>query len=187
MEQLTGGGVAALERLRGEGAIAGFGLGVNEIAACLELMEHVRLDAILLAGRYTLLEQNALDELLPRCRDEGTALVVGGPYNSGILAAGSGAANPHYDYAAAPPAIVAKVRRIEAVCARHGVATGAAALQFVLAHPMVASVIPGLASAAEVEATLDFYRTPIPADLWAELKEEKLLREDAPTPVAVTA
>jgi D-threo-aldose 1-dehydrogenase len=187
MEQLTGGGVAALERLRGEGAIAGFGLGVNEIAACLELMEHVRLDAILLAGRYTLLEQNALDELLPRCRDEGTALVVGGPYNSGILAAGSGAANPHYDYAAAPPAIVAKVRRIEAVCARHGVATGAAALQFVLAHPTVASVIPGLASAAEVEATLDFYRTPIPADLWAELKEEKLLREDAPTPVAVTA
>jgi D-threo-aldose 1-dehydrogenase len=187
MEQLVGGGLSALERLRGEGAITGFGIGVNEIEICLEMMEHAQLDAILLAGRYTLLEQGALDELLPRCLAEGTALVIGGPYNSGILVAGSATADAHYDYAAAPPAIVEKVRRIEAVCARHGVATGAAALQFVLAHPVVASVIPGLASAAEVEATLGYHDAPIPGDLWTELKEEDLLRHDAPTPAAVPA
>ena len=181
MAELTrGGGIAALKRLREEGTIGAFGIGVNEIAVCLDLMDRAPLDAILLAGRYTLLEQQGLGELLPRCEAEGTKVVIGGPYNSGILVAGT-----NYDYRPAPPAVAELARRIGAVCARHGVATGAAALQFVLAHPAVASVIPGLASAAEVEATLGFYRAAIPGDLWSELKEEGLLRPDAPVPAAV--
>lgn len=174
-----GGGFAALARLRDEGAIAGFGIGVNEVEVCLELMGRVHLDAILLAGRYTLLEQGALDALLPRCLAEGTSVVIGGPYNSGILAGGR---NPAYDYAPAPPDVVARARAIEAVCARHGVAAGAAALQFPLAHPAVASVIPGLASPKEVEDTVTRYATPIPPALWDELAAEGLLRADAPVP-----
>jgi D-threo-aldose 1-dehydrogenase len=180
-ELTTGGGFAALRRLCEEGAIRAFGIGVNEVAVCLEVMDHTPLDAILLAGRYTLLEQEALETLMPRCVAEGTALVIGGPYNSGVLVDGA-----HYDYAPAPPGVLDRVGRIKAVCARHGVPIGAAALQFVLAHPAVASVIPGLASASEVAATLAYYRTPIPNDLWTELQEEDLLRSDAPIPQAVT-
>ena len=182
MAQLLGGGIAALERLRGEGAIDGFGIGVNEVEVCLELMNRVHLDAILLAGRYTLLEQGALELLLPRCLAEGTSVIVGGPYNSGILAGGTA-----YDYAPAPPEILARARRIEAVCARHQIPVGAAALQFVLAHPAVVSVIPGLASPTEVHQALERYRTALPPALWDELKAEGLLRADAPTPAARAA
>jgi D-threo-aldose 1-dehydrogenase len=181
---VQGGGFRALEGLRDQGVIDGFGLGVNEVAVCLELMEVARFDAILLAGRYTLLEQGALDALLPRCEAEGTSLVIGGPYNSGILS-GSGAAT--YNYGPAPANVRERAARIASVCAAHGVAVGAAALQFPLAHPGVASVIPGLASVAEVEQTLERYRTPIAADLWAELKAEGLLRADAPTPIGLAA
>jgi D-threo-aldose 1-dehydrogenase len=180
-ELTTGGGLQALEELRSSGAISGFGMGVNEIAACLEVMDHARLDVILLAGRYTLLEQNALDELFPRCAEAGTAIVIGGPYNSGILALGSKTGAPlHYNYEPAPPDIIEKVGRIEAVCDAHKVPLAAAALQFPLAHPLVASVIPGLDSAERVRQTVTLYDTPIPAALWSDLKAEKLLRADAP-------
>ncbi|WP_298196418.1 aldo/keto reductase [Novosphingobium sp.] len=183
-EQLTlGGGFKALERLRDSGAIKAFGIGVNEVEVCLQALAEVRLDVILLAGRYTLLEQGALDRLMPRCRDTGTAVVIGGPYNSGILVAGSrAAAEARYDYAPAPPAIIERVRRLEAVAARHGVALPAAALAFVLAHPQVVSVIPGMASVEQVRATLAFYRAPIPADFWAELRAAGLLHPAAPVP-----
>jgi D-threo-aldose 1-dehydrogenase len=182
-ELTTGGGLKALEELRAAKVISGFGMGVNEIPACLEVMDHARLDVILLAGRYTLLEQNALDELFPRCAAAGTAIVVGGAYNSGILAVGTKTGAPlYYDYEPAPEHIIAKVRAIEAVCDRHGVPLAAAALQFPLAHSLVASVIPGLDSAARVEQTLALYRHKIPAALWQELKTDNLLREDAPTP-----
>lgn len=174
------GGLRALERLRGEGAISAFGIGVNECAVALELLDRDPLDLILLAGRYTLLDQSALDALLPRCAALGTGVVIGGPYNSGILA-GQGPGG-HYDYQAAPAPILDKARAIAAVCARHSVALGAAALQFVLAHPVVASVVPGLASAAEVAETLVRRAAPIPAQLWAELQYEGLLRADAPVP-----
>jgi D-threo-aldose 1-dehydrogenase len=174
---LEGGGFRALERLRGEGAIAAFGIGVNETEVALELMDRVAMDAILLAGRYTLLEQGALTRFLPRCQAEGIAVVIGGPYNSGLLAGGG-----MYDYEPAPHSLAARARAIEAVCARHGVALGAAALQFPLAHPVVASVIPGLASTKEVEQTVQRYQTPIPSALWAELKAERLLAADAPVP-----
>lgn len=176
---LEGGGLRALERLREEGAIDGFGLGVNETDIALELMDRVRMDVILLAGRYTLLEQGALARFLPRCQAEAVAVVIGGPYNSGLLAGGG-----TYDYAPAPAPILARARAIEAVCDRHGVPLGAAALQFPLAHPAVASVIPGLASKEEVHQTVQRHQTAIPPDLWAELKAEHLLAADAPVPQA---
>lgn len=184
MAELTrGGGLKALEELRSAGAISGFGMGVNEIPACLEVMAHARLDVILLAGRYTLLEQNALDELFPRCTEAGTAIVVGGPYNSGILAVGTRTAAPlYYDYEPAPAAVIEKVRRIEAVCDRHAVPLAAVALQFPLAHNIVASVIPGLDSANRVEQTMALYHHKLPAALWQDLRSENLIRADAPIP-----
>lgn len=179
----TGGGFAALERLRDEGSIAGFGLGVNEVAVCLDAMREVQMDAILLAGRYTLLEQEALDALLPACADAGTSIVIGGPYNSGILATGTKDGGMiHYDYGPAPAAVIAKVRAIETVCDRHAVPMPAAALQFALAHPQVASVIPGLSNAERVADTVALHAHPIPADFWAELRAERLIRDDAPVP-----
>ena len=181
MAELTsGGGLKALEELRASSAIAGFGIGVNEVAACLEVMEHARLDVILLAGRYTLLEQAPLDDLFPRCEAAGTAIVIGGPFNSGILAAGS-KSSATFNYEAAPKAVIEKVAALEAVCAAHGVPLPAAALQFPLAHKLVASVIPGLDSPERVDQAVALYNTPIPPGLWAELKAKRLLREDAPT------
>ena len=144
---IQGGGLKALERLRDEGAIAGFGLGVNEVDVCLDLMEEARFDVILLAGRYTLLEQGPLDRFFPACEQAGTAVVIGGPYNSGVLATGSAAAAmPRYNYAPAPNDVLDRVRALESVAERHGVSLAAAALAFVLVHPQVASVIPGLAN-----------------------------------------
>jgi D-threo-aldose 1-dehydrogenase len=186
--QLTdGGGFRALEQLRTSGAIQAFGLGVNETAVCLEAMKHAQLDVILLAGRYTLLEQNALDALLPACARSGISIVIGGPYNSGILATGTRHGGAlHYDYGIAPQTVVDRVRRLEAHCERHSVPLAAAALQFPLAHPQVASVIPGLGSARHIERTLKLLRTTIPDALWHDLKGEELLRADAPVPAAVT-
>jgi D-threo-aldose 1-dehydrogenase len=179
----TGGGFRALEHLREEGVIAGFGLGVNEVAVCREAMRVVQLDAILLAGRYTLLEQTPLDDLLPECAAAETSIVIGGPYNSGILATGTRTAGVvHYDYGPAPESVVARVRGIEAVCDRYGIALPAAALHFVLAHPQVASVIPGQGSPKRIAATVALHATPIPWDFWAELKAEGLVRSDAPVP-----
>jgi len=185
--QLTdGGGFRALEQLRASGAIQAFGLGVNETAICLEAMKHTQLDVILLAGRYTLLEQNALDALLPACARSGVSIVVGGPYNSGILVTGTRHGGAlHYDYGIAPPAVVDRVRRIEAQCERHGVPLAAAALQFPLAHPQVASVIPGLDSPRHIERTLKLLRMAIPDGLWRDLKNEDLLRADAPVPATL--
>jgi len=178
-----GGGFQALEQLRAAGAIQAFGLGVNEIAACLEAMNHAQLDVILLAGRYTLLEQGALGTLLPACQRSGTSLVIGGPYNSGILATGTRHGGAlHYNYGVAPQAIVDRVQRLEKNCDRFNIPLAAAALQFPLAHPQVASVIPGLCSAHHVELTAKLYGTNIPTLFWQELKRDGLLHADAPIP-----
>lgn len=180
---IDGGGLKALERLRDEGTIKGFGLGVNEVDVCLELMEVARFDVILLAGRYTLLEQGPLDRFFPACAAADTAVVVGGPYNSGILATGSAAAAiPRYNYAPAPQEVLDKVRALEAVAARHDVPLAAAALAFVLAHPQVASVIPGLADPEQVADTIRLYHAPIRQDFWNELRHAGLVRPDAPLP-----
>jgi D-threo-aldose 1-dehydrogenase len=186
LRQLTnGGGLRALEELRASGQIDAVGIGVNEIPICLELLQEADFDAILLAGRYTLLEQQALDALFPECARRGTSIVIGGPYNSGILATGTrGATEPRFNYEIAETHVMLRVRRLERVCRAFGVPLPAAALQFVLAHPQVASVIPGLGGSSQVVDTMAFYRASIPAELWCELKSQKLIREDAPVPTA---
>jgi D-threo-aldose 1-dehydrogenase len=183
----NGGGLRALEALRRSGAITAFGVGVNEVAACERTMDHADLDVILLAGRYTLLEQGALTSLFPRCLMSGTKVVIGGPYNSGILATGTAGPGPHfYDYHEAPRRIIEKVKAIEEVCGEYGVPLAAAALQFPLAHPSVVSVVPGLSDARLVQQTLELYRTQIPDDFWSALHHRRLIGADAPIPMSET-
>lgn len=185
-ELTAGGGFRALEELRDGEQIRAFGIGVNETEVCLAALQASRLDVILLAGRYTLLEQTAMDDVFPACAAQGVSIVIGGPFNSGILAAGVRAEGPlRYNYAAASGEIVERVRRIQSVCDRHRVALAAAALQFPLAHRQVSSVIPGLADPDQVAQALRFHEASIPPDFWSELIAEGLLRPDAPTPVAV--
>lgn len=181
--ELLGGGFRALEELRACGAIAAFGLGVNEWDVCLEAMAATDIDMVLLAGRYTLLEQGAITQFLPLCRERGVSVVIGGAYNSGILATGTrGAEAPLYDYRPASPAVIAQVRRLEEICDEFGIPLAAAALQFPLGHPAVVSVIPGLGSVARVAQTIALYRTPIPRAFWTRLRERKLVHADAPLP-----
>jgi D-threo-aldose 1-dehydrogenase len=180
---IDGGGLKALRRLREEKVVSGIGVGVNEIDICLELIDRAELDVLLLAGRYTLLEQGAIDDLLPRCAAAGISVVIGGPFNSGILATGATAADaPRYNYDPAPPEVRERVRRLEAVCRSHGVPLPAAALQFPLAHPSVAAVIPGFASADEVRTGVEHFQTPIPHGLWSDLQSENLINPRAPIP-----
>ncbi len=155
MRALRESGYRALESLKGSGAISAIGIGVNEREVLLEAMEWGEWDAFLLAGRYTLLEQAPLDDLLPRCVKAGTSIVVGGPLNSGILA-GRGT----WNYKTAPADVVARVDAIRAVCDRHGVPLPAAALQFPLAHPAVAAIIPGPREPAEFRANLAMAAMP---------------------------
>jgi D-threo-aldose 1-dehydrogenase len=184
-ELRSGGGLRALEELRSAGHIAAVGVGVNEVEVCLELMRSARLDLILLAGRYTVLEQTALDELFPVCQRNGVRIVVGGPYNSGILATGTRRGGIlHHNYAAAPQEIVTRVRALEEICDRYEVPLPAAALQFPLAHPQVVSVIPGLENAERVAETLRLYNTRIPPEFWDALRSAGCLRADAPIPGA---
>ncbi len=175
------GAYPALDRLRDEGLIKAVGIGVNDVEPCLRFARDADLDCILLAGRYTLLEQGPLDDLLPLCLERNIGILVGGPYNSGILARGP-LEDASYNYRAAPPEVLDRVRRIDAVCQRHGVALAAAALQFPLAHPVISALIPGAISASEVVANVAHLRAEIPADLWAELKHEGLLHAQAPVP-----
>lgn len=182
--QLTaGGGFRALRELRSGGAIKAYGLGVNEIEVCRMALGHTDPDILLLAGRYTLLEQSALDDLLPECQRREVAMVIGGPYNSGILATGTGHGGAlYYNYAPAPAAVIERVRRLESCCAEFAIPLAAAALQFPLAHPSVVSVIPGLVSAAQIAQTGALYATEIPVEFWSALKRQDLLRSDAPCP-----
>jgi D-threo-aldose 1-dehydrogenase len=135
----------------------------------------------MLAGRYTLLEQGALDELMPLCERKGMSMLLAAPFNSGILATGA-REGATYDYKPAPPAILDKVRCIEAVCRRHGVELPTAALQFPLAHARLASIVAGATKPAEVSDNVGRMAVSIPADLWRELKHENLLAEAAPVP-----
>jgi D-threo-aldose 1-dehydrogenase len=170
--QFIDGGYQAMRRLRDEGAIDAIGIGVNEVAICLDLLERVELDMILLAGRHTLLDRSAVETLLPLCEAKGVRVIVGGPYNSGILARPlAEATDLHYDYAAPPSAMVAKARAIEAVAARFGVSLPVAALHFPLRHPAVVSVIPGMANAAEVADNVARLATPVPEALWTAFDE----------------
>src|SRR5438046_735344 len=165
------------------GAVTAMCVGDNEFQIRLDLMDRGELDVLLLAGRYTLLEQGAIDALLPRCVAAGVSVVIGGPFNSGILATGASAkASARYNYAPAPEAIRERVSRLDAVCRSHSVPLVAAALQFPLAHPAVSAVIPGFASAAEVRAGVAHFQTPIPDALWSDLRREGLIDARAPVP-----
>jgi D-threo-aldose 1-dehydrogenase len=180
LDELMSSGYRALLELRDQGVIKAFGAGVNEWQPCQWLAEHGDFDLFLLAGRYTLLEQEALDSFLPLCRQRGIGIVIGGPYNSGILATGA-KPGAYFNYDPAPDHVLDRVARIEAVCARYGVRLIDAALRFPLMHPSVVSVIPGGQSVAEVEGNRAILDTAIPDALWADLKAEGLMHADAPT------
>lgn len=173
----------ALADLRSQGVIGAIGAGMNQWQMLAKLAREGDFDCFLLAGRYTLLDTSSLAELLPLCAEKSIGIILGGPYNSGILASDL-STSATYDYMAAPPDILEQARSIKAVCDRHEVPLKAAALQFGLAHPAVASTIPGARSTAEVAENLEMAALPIPADLWAELREEGLIPRDAPVPTA---
>jgi len=179
--QAMDGCYRALIKLREQGLVKAIGVGVNNWEVMLDFMKAGDFDTLLVAGRYTLLEQDALDELLPLCERRGTALVIGGGFNGGILATGA-RPGAKWNYAPAPEAIMEKVRKIEAVCARHAVPLGAAALQFLLAHPAVASHVPGTRTVQQMNQNLELVAHPIPGAFWQDLKAQGLLRQDAPTP-----
>jgi D-threo-aldose 1-dehydrogenase len=176
-ELLEQGGWKALAELRDSGDVAAIGAGVNEWQPCARLLELADPDLFLLAGRYTLLEQEPVDQLFPQCANMGAAIVAGGPYNSGVLAG-----TPTYNYAEIPPGVADRVAEIGRLCRRHNVPMAAAALQFILAHPLVMSVIPGGQNVAETEQNAAMIDVDVPAAFWEELKASGLLHADAPTP-----
>ena len=180
-ELFDGGGYRALCELKEAGQVRAIGAGVNEWQVCERLLGLGDFDAFLLAGRYTLLEQEALDSFLPLCVKRDVGIILGGPYNSGILATGA-IEGARYNYEPAPADILDRVRRIEAVCAAHGVKLIEAALQFVMGHPAVRTVIPGAMTPEEVQANIALFSRNVPAGLWSDLKGQNLIRPDAPTP-----
>lgn len=177
MKTLKDSGYRALRKLKETGVASAIGIGVNEREVLIEALDFADWDVFLLAGRYTLLEQKPLDDLFPLCAARGTSIVVGGPLNSGILAG-----RDTWNYASAPSEIVSRVAKIRAICEAHAVPLAAAALQFPLAHPQVAAIIPGPRSAAEFVANLELIKWKIPRSLWTDLLDSGLLHASAPTP-----
>jgi D-threo-aldose 1-dehydrogenase len=180
-KQAMEGCYPALQKLKQQGVVKAIGIGVNNWDVMLDFMKQGDFDCLLMAGRYTLLEQEPLDELLPLCVKRGAAVVIGGGLNSGILATGA-VPGAKYNYAPAPAHILEKVRNIEEVCKSHGVPLPAAALQFLLAHPAVVSHVPGTRNLEQMKQNIDWISHPIPPQFWAEMKTRGLLRKDAPAP-----
>jgi D-threo-aldose 1-dehydrogenase len=164
-KDLQSGGFRALEELRAAGVIKGFGLGVNEAPVIEAAMEETDLDCCLLAGRYTLLDRDGA-ELLDKAARRGVAIIAGGVFNSGVLAGG----DAKFNYVDAPPEVLQRVRRLQDVCARHAVPLGAAAIQFPLRHPGVTSVVVGARTARTINQSADWFETPIPDALWADIE-----------------
>ncbi|MDJ0825867.1 MAG: aldo/keto reductase [Rhodobacter sp.] len=179
VDELMAGGYHALEKMRKEGVIKGFGAGVNEWEVAQQLTKRGDFDIFLLAGRYTLLEQEALQSFLPLCEARGVGIVIGGAYNSGILATGP-VEGAYFQYEPAPPEILERVRQIQEIVERHGVRLVDAAFQFPLRHPCVVANIPGGQGVAEMDSNLVASRTAIPGEVWAELKDAGLMRAEAP-------
>jgi D-threo-aldose 1-dehydrogenase len=171
------GSFRALAELRDQGVIKAWGLGNNVVEPLIRALERANPDIFMLAGRYTLLDQVALDQLFPMCAERDVPVVLGGTYNSDLLAGGH-----HYDYHDAPADLIAKRDRIAVICKRHGVDMRAVALQFCAAHPVVASVIPGAKSPVKVLQNAEFMKTPLPSGVWQDLKAEGFIRDDAPVP-----
>lgn len=181
LAQLFTSGWRALDELKRHGLIRGIGAGINELGMMPRFLDLVDVDFFLVALRYTLMEQDTLETELPRCVERGVGVVIGGVFNSGILATGA-VPGAKYNYADATPASIDKAGRIEAICTRHDVPLAAAALQFPLGHPAVAAVIPGGLHPSHLARNVAQFRMNIPSALWAELKAEGLLRADAPVP-----
>jgi aryl-alcohol dehydrogenase-like predicted oxidoreductase len=175
------GAEPTLRAMREAGETTGIGAGINWVAPCLELARGGDFDCFLIAGRYSLLDQSAFDELLPLCLERGLGIVIGGAFNSGILATGA-VPGASFHYQPADAAVMERVRRIEVVCHDHGVPLPAAALQFPLAHPVVSTVLVGARSPREIEDNVRHVAHPIPAAFWDALKGQGLLRADVPTP-----
>ncbi len=178
LAELMDGGYGALVSLRDQGVIKAFGAGVNEWQPCQWMAERGDFDMFLLAGRYTLLEQEALESFLPLCEAQGTGVVIVGPYNSGILSTGP-KQGAHYNYEPAPQDVLARVGEIEKICTRHGIRLVDAAFQFPLRHPAVVSVVPGGQGLAEMNSNIEAESADIPEALWSDLKSAGLMREDA--------
>lgn len=174
----------ALHELRAAGVVGAIGAGMNQWRMLADLVAETDLDAVLVAGRYTLLDQSALEVLLPACQARGVSVIAAGVFNSGLLATAEPRPGAAYDYAPGPPALVERARRIAAVCERNGVTLPQAALAFPGGHPAVTSVLVGMRSAAEVARNLALAASPVPPGLWEELATEGLLRADAPVPEA---
>jgi D-threo-aldose 1-dehydrogenase len=175
------GAYRALDELRAQKVIGAIGAGLNEADTAARFARAGDFDCFLLAGRYTLLEQGALDDFLPLCEKRGIGILLGGVFNSGILARGA-KGDPAYNYKPAPPAIRERVARIEDVCAANGVALATAALHFAAAHPVIASLVIGAVTPDEMSRNVASLETPVPARLWSDLKSVGLLRSDAPVP-----
>lgn len=173
-KQLLDSGIKALEELKSSGAIAAFGLGVNEVPVCLDVMRNADLDCILMAGRYTLLDRSAVAELLPLCLKKGTSLVVGGVFNSGILATGP-VPGAHFDYMPADDEVLAKVGAMEAIAKRHGVPLAAPALQFPLREPIVASVLIGTAKPSSLIRNMEIVEPRLADEIYAEFEPYTLV------------
>lgn len=181
--EFMNGGYRAMAELRASGVVKAIGLGANEWQICAQALAEGEFDGFLLAGRYTLLEQGALEEFLPLCAHRGASVVLGGPFNSGILATGvSGSGPHHYNYEPAPVEVVARVEQIERICGEFKVPMAAAALQFPAAHPQICTVLAGLASDAEVTRAVNMMSWPLPAALWQALRDARLIHPDAPVP-----
>jgi D-threo-aldose 1-dehydrogenase len=180
-DEVMAGAYPALAALREQGVIKAIGVGMNQWQMLVDFARAGDFDCFLLAGRYTLLEQDSLRELLPLCVEKEVRIVVGGPYNSGILATGA-RAGAMYNYAPATGDMLERVRKIEVLCGRYDVELRAAALQFPFGHQAVATVIPGARSVAEVQENIALLEAKIPEDFWAELKAEGLVDAEAPVP-----
>ncbi|NRB19662.1 MAG: aldo/keto reductase [Rhodobacteraceae bacterium] len=172
--QLLDGGHRALSDLKSQGVISSVGLGVNTVEICEGLLGQMEIDLILLAGRYTLLEQTAEVRLFPLLEQHGVKLVIGGVFNSGILATGP-VAGAHYNYAPAPQSILDRTTQIESVCARHNVPMAAAALQYPAQSPHVASTLIGTSKSSSLLRNVTQFEMPLPTDLWADLRRENLI------------
>ena len=182
-ETALDGAYPALAKLRDEGVIRAVGAGMNQSEMLARFVRETDIDVVLVAGRYTILDQGALDALLPACDERGIAVLVGGVMNSGLLANPSGT-DSRFNYLPAPAAMVDRARRIGEVCERHGVPLRAAAVQFPLAHPAVVSLVAGVRSVTHLEEYPAFAGLEVPAALWEELRAEGLLRADAPVPAS---
>lgn len=175
------GAYPAIASLREQGLISGVSAGMNQWEMLADFARAGDFDCFLLAGRYSLLEQEALDELFPLCQEKNIGVLAGGTYNSGILAKGA-TAGAKFNYVDAPTDVIEKARRLEQISERHGVNIKAAASQFALAHPVVTAIIPGTRQPDRVQENFDLLQESIAADYWAELKHEDLLHPDAPVP-----